>query len=67
MRDEADDAGVAFRPIPGIGLEGAAFAEERVDFAADILDGRYAGAQQRAMRRIPFRENPPSDRGRSRL
>ena len=43
-------------PFPRKALERAALAAERVEIAADILDRRNAGFEQRAVRRIPFRE-----------
>src|ERR1700692_3434454 len=43
-------------PFPRKALAPAALAAERINIAADILDGRNAGFEQRAVRRIPFRE-----------
>src|ERR1700722_7837958 len=43
-------------PFPRKALERAALAAERINIAADILDRRNGGFEQRAMRRIPFRE-----------
>src|SRR6202044_1762453 len=43
-------------PFPRKALERAALAAERINIAADILDRRNAGFEQRAVRRIPFRE-----------
>src|SRR6185437_831834 len=54
--DEADDAGIALAPQPGIGVEGRAPAGDLVEIAADILDGRDLRFQQRLMRGVPFRE-----------
>jgi hypothetical protein len=42
---QANDARISFRPVPWICLEGAAFAEKRIDLGADILDRRYPGVQ----------------------
>ncbi len=54
--DEADHASIALAPFPGKALEGAAPTGQFVDIAADVLDRRNAGFQQRPVRRIPFRE-----------
>ena len=43
-------------PFPRKALERAALAAERIKIAADILDRRNAGFEQRAVRRIPFRK-----------
>src|SRR5580704_14946396 len=43
-------------PFPRKALKRAALAAERIEIAADILDGRNTGFEQRAVRRIPFRK-----------
>ena len=45
-------------PFPRKALERAALAGEFVEIAADVFDGRNAGFEQRAVRRIPVREIP---------
>ena len=55
-RHQPDDAGIAVVPFPRKALEGAALAGHLVEIAADILDGRDAGVEQRLVRRVPVRE-----------